>query len=395
MGQSHVPAPDLVNGLRRLVLDINAARTIGSASGLQDVLCGTTDLISFRDDSLQFVRQPVADLVAGCSFERVVWLLLHGELPLDEQCGDVNAILADAAVADPAIHDILGRLPLGSRPLELFPLCLSLLSCFDPVPLDNTLQASRSQVWRLLAQLPPLIASGLNGGVAREGVSSPELTWGGRLLHLLRGTPDSPTPAEDRAMNVLLTCECMTTLRPACFAARTAASAVNHLPTALQNAANLFVAQLRNDPFQWTADVLRGLSGPKSAEAWWIRREGAPMPFGFGPQTTDPRPSLLAAVCRDLLGSYERIVLEASARRLERVLEGEHLYPTTDWMAARVMTLLDIPADRQSLLIAFARLAGWSAQCIEQSAAGVSLLPELQYAGRENGAGARARAGSH
>jgi citrate synthase len=50
-------------------------------------------------------------------------------------------------------------------------------------------------------------------------------------------------------------------------------------------------------------------------------------------------------------------------------------------MAARIMTLLDVPADRQSLLIAFARLVGWSAQAMEQSASGHALLPELQYSG--------------
>jgi len=43
------------------------------------------------------------------------------------------------------------------------------------------------------------------------------------------------------------------------------------------------------------------------------------------------------------------------------------------------MTLLDIPPERQSIVIGLARLAGWSAQALEQQASGLSLLPRLNY----------------
>jgi citrate synthase len=41
--------------------------------------------------------------------------------------------------------------------------------------------------------------------------------------------------------------------------------------------------------------------------------------------------------------------------------------------------LLDIPADRQSLVVVMARLVGWAAQAIEQQSSGISLLPALRY----------------
>jgi len=46
----------------------------------------------------------------------------------------------------------------------------------------------------------------------------------------------------------------------------------------------------------------------------------------------------------------------------------------------RLMTLLEIPADRQALTIALARIVGWSAQALEQQKSGISLLPALRYA---------------
>ncbi|MCA9037337.1 MAG: hypothetical protein KDA91_19510, partial [Planctomycetaceae bacterium] len=147
----------------------------------------------------------------------------------------------------------------------------------------------------------------------------------------------------------------------------------------MQSASVMFVSQLRNDPFAWASDVLLGLDGPAGAEEWLRKREGQPMPFGFGARTSDPRPEILREHCRSMLGSHRRIVLEASACRLERLLEKRELFPTTDWAAARLMTLLNIPADRQALVVGMARIVGWAAQAIEQQSAGVSLLPVLEY----------------
>jgi citrate synthase len=80
-----------------------------------------------------------------------------------------------------------------------------------------------------------------------------------------------------------------------------------------------------------------------------------------------------------MLGSIDRIRVEAAAARLEKLQAQEQRVPTTDWAAARLMTLLDIPADRQALVIVMARLVGWAAQAIEQQSSGISLLPALRY----------------
>ena len=51
-----------------------------------------------------------------------------------------------------------------------------------------------------------------------------------------------------------------------------------------------------------------------------------------------------------------------------------------DWSSSVVLTMLDVPPDRMSLVIALSRMVGWAAQAIDQNASGVTLLPQLQYA---------------
>jgi citrate synthase len=385
MDRSAQPAAHLVNGLRRLVDDIRRNETAGSR-GLTDVVCGTTNLLTYGDAGVHYCGHAVEDLIQTYSFEHVIWLLLHQNLPTEEEMADCSSIIADSAVIDESTTEILARLPVGARPLDLFPLCLSLLSFFDPTPCDSNDESARTRVLRLLAQLPLIISSALGDSTDIAALSSTqlsadeaELTWAGRLLCRLRGTEQRPSAAEDAAMNALMICECLTEMRPACFTARFAASTTSHIVPVLQSAASLFVSQLRNDPFLWTSDLLKGFLNPGQVEAWWRRREGQPMPFGFAAASEDNRASLLTETCRTMLGSIDRIRVEAAAARLEKLQAQEQRVPTTDWAAARLMTLLDIPADRQSLVVVMARLVGWAAQAIEQQSSGISLLPALRY----------------
>ena len=391
MDQSAQPASHLMKGLRRLVKDIRVSSTV-NGSGLTDVVCGTTSLLSFGDSAVSYCGQSIDELTEQPSFERVLWLLLHQSLPTEEELADSCSIMADSAVIDQSALEMMSHLPLSTRPLDVFPLCILLLSFFDPTPQDSSPDACRSRILRLLAQLPMILSAGFDDTFEESrlrptGISpdETELSWAGRLLHRLRRSNERPSAAEDSAMNTLMICQCLTEMRPACFTARFAASATTHILAALQSAATVFVSQLRNDPYLWTSELLNNFRDPGQAEAWWRRREGQPMPFGFSNSNDDQRAGILAETVLTLLGSTDRIRIAGCAARLEKVLATDLFFPTADWVSTKVMTLLDIPPERQSIVIGMARLVGWSAQAIEQQASGLSLLPRLHY-GEADGA---------
>jgi citrate synthase len=376
------PAPHLTKGLRRLVSDIAGLESDG-VRGLQGVVCGRSELISFGDGDVEYCSVSVSELVTEHSFESVIWLLLHGDLPIPDELADACAILNESAVVERVTAETVAGLPLRTRPLDLLPLAISLISYFDPTPSDRTAAATRSRVWRLLAQLPVLLAVGF-GETLQSGRFPGSMDPGGQsfsasLLQILRGDNVAPSPQDEAAMNSLLTCQCLTEMRPACFAARLVGSTVGDIVSALRAAASLFVAQLKNDPYQWTIEKLSSFSCPNDAEAWWNQRKSRVMPFGFAPANDDPRPAILRAHCRECLGSESQIKLEAAASRLERLLEQQDQYPTIDWVSARLLAQLGVPGDRLALAIGVARLVGWSAQAIEQHASGISLLPALRY----------------
>ncbi|MCR9199301.1 MAG: hypothetical protein NXI04_11695 [Planctomycetaceae bacterium] len=373
----------VANGLRQLVTDLQAWRQ-GHDPGLDGVVCGRTDLIGFYPDRVEYSGCDVAELVADGQLESVVWLLLNREPADPEQLADTCSILSDCAVVDEPAAEMMTAMPLQVRALDLLPLCVSMLACFDPTPNDVTIEASHSRFWRLLGQLPVLLHVAFGGKLHDGRTHSPSdeapLTYAGRLLQILRQDSKPPSPLEEQAMNAVLICECLTEMRPACFSSRIFGSVVPDVVGGLKSAVSMFTAQLRNDPFAWMATRFRSFQSPDHAQAWFEARKSPTMPFGFQDAGPDYRSTLLRAECRELLGSIESIVMESSAARLESVLAERGLYPTVDWTAARLLTLLQVPEDRVSLAIGIARLVGWAAQGLEQHQSGVPLLPSLRYA---------------
>ncbi|MCA9085274.1 MAG: hypothetical protein KDA81_14515 [Planctomycetaceae bacterium] len=381
--ESPTPASHLVDGLRQLITDIHRIPEL-SPRGLSDVVLAETRLLGFPESAVAYCGLPVEELCDEGSFESVVWLLLNQSAADPEQLADISAVLSESAVVEQPLADTIASMPLQTRSLDLFPLCLTLLSCFDPNPMDRTLNAARSQFWRIMAQVPVLLHVAF-GGKLHEGRAFPDdssrsLSYAGQLLQILRQDDRVPLPAEEQAMNTLLICQCLTEMRPACFAARFFGSTVTDIVAAVKAASSMYAAQLRNDPFAWTAERLESFKTPDAAEAWWNARSPRVMPFGFSSEPQELRTELLSNECRNLLGSLPALVLEAAGTRLEKLLAREqHLFPTMDWMSVRLLMLLNVPSDRIALAVGIARMAGWAAQCVEQHHTAIPLLPQLRY----------------
>ena len=381
------PSGYLSDGLKRLVDDIDAS-VQNEVFGLDHVICGSSQLARFAEDRVEYCGVDVSTLADSLPFEAAIWLLLTGEIPTDERQADSAAILRESSVVEQSAIDALGGLPLRTRPLEMLPLAVSMLSYFDPTQVDRTAAATRSRVWRMLAQLPVLLSSGLDGVTYDQddpnSFVQPSLATS--ILRMVRGRrseedPDSEiAQAEEDAMNAVLICQCLTELRPACFAARFFGSTVDDVVPSLRSAASLYVAQMRNDPYEWICRHLRSFNDADDAHEWLMNRTEHTLPFGFSEDASDPRSAILERVSRRLLGCEDRIRTAACAERLERLMAQAGRYPTMDWNTSVVLTLLDVPPDRTALVVALSRMVGWAAQAIDQNASGVSLLPQLQYA---------------
>lgn len=378
MGQS---SQHTANGLRQLLSHVEQRH---QPLGLSGVVCGRTTLIQQEEASVSYCGIDLLDELIDLPFETFGQLLFVQKLPTPDAEADLASILDEARAVDSPLADAVSAIPLQTRPLDFLPVAVSLLSCFDVAPSDDRKEDGvLLRFWRLMAQLPCLMHVAL-GGQLKQGL--PDLLpddmvdFASQLLMIVRSDSRTPTVAEATAFRKVLICECLTTLRPAGFAARAVGSQSPNLVAAVQSATTMYATQLRNDPFGWAASTLKSFESPDSAGDWLQARRtrDVEMPFGFS-KDADPRAALLIDECENLLGNFSNIVMEASARRLESLLSSDGLTPTVDWAAARTLALLDVPSDRISLVIGIARMVGWAAEAFEQHKSGVSLLPKLRY----------------
>src|SRR5579862_5180071 len=86
--------------------------------GLEGVIAGET-AVSTVDGGLLYRGYAVEDLARESSFLEVAYLLLYGELPLQEELADFQSILAESDEVDPSILEFLSHIPLNVPAMDV------------------------------------------------------------------------------------------------------------------------------------------------------------------------------------------------------------------------------------------------------------------------------------
>ncbi|HEV8640162.1 MAG TPA: citrate/2-methylcitrate synthase, partial [Methylomirabilota bacterium] len=161
-------------------------------AGLEDVIVSTSEIcfIDGREGRLLYRGYDVDDLVQSSSFEEVVYLLWHGNLPSRK---DLDAhIKALSSVANrklpPKLIAILRQLPKKTVPMEVLRTGVSALQAFDPDAEDNAREATIRKAVRLTAQMPTLVAAWERLRRGKPPVApNPKLTLAANFLYMLSG----------------------------------------------------------------------------------------------------------------------------------------------------------------------------------------------------------------
>ncbi len=107
--------------------------------------------------------------------------------------------------------------------------------------------------------------------------------------------------------------------------------------------------------------------------------------MGFGHRvykTGDPRARILKRHCQALAKEIGDDRWERIAEPIEKaVTEAKHLPPNVDWPSARLYHYMGLDISIYTPMFAMARVAGWSAHCIEQLDHNRLMRPRGRYVG--------------
>src|SRR5688572_20280524 len=129
--------------------------------GLEDVVVAPSSICDVNGKTGQLIYRgyDIKDLVEHSTFEEVVYLLWHEDLPNKAQLSELNSQLGSSRALPTQVTDFIKGVPKAAPPMDVLRTAVSMLGLYDPDGRDNSLDASRRKAMRLTAQIPTIVAT--------------------------------------------------------------------------------------------------------------------------------------------------------------------------------------------------------------------------------------------
>ena len=359
----------------------------GLIRGLEGVVAATTRLCDLDgvNGRLAYQGYGIEDLARHASFEEVVWLLWHGELPREAELEAFRKDLTASAALPAEAVKALKLLPKTMHPMRVLQMGVALLGGLDPDAEDSSPEANRRKATRLVAQVSSLTAAFHRIRSGRRPIAPrPGLSHAANFLYTLSGRKPRVVPV--RAFDAALVLYAEHELNASTFTARVVASTLSDMHSAVSAAIGALKGPLHGGAGEAVMRTLEEIGQPDQADAFTrqaLAEKRRLMGFGHRVyKAGDPRAKILRALaakaCRN---SAEPVWYETAIKLHEAVNREKGLIPNVDFYSAPLFKALGIPIDLFVPVIAVSRIAGWTANLMEQYADNRLIRPRADYVG--------------
>jgi citrate synthase len=359
--------------------------------GLDGVPCAES-AVSFIDGQegiLEYRGYPVQDLAEHCTFEESVYLVLNGELPNRAQLADFDQRLRARRELPAAMLDMIKAMPASGHPMKVVQAGTAIMGMFHPIPNVSDVVAYHEAIFRLVAQVPTLIAA---FDRARRGLPAiaphPELSHAANFLYMLSG--EKPADIVERTFDAALILHIEHTMNASTFAGRVVASSLADPYAVVSSAVGALTGPLHGGANEEALQQLSLIpSIDKVEEIIGAKIDRKEKIMGLGHRiykTKDPRSSILQSLAEQMLARTGRSERYEIAKKVEAVatarLGGKGVYPNVDFYSGIVYEAMGIATDLFTPIFAISRTAGWLAHAREQLVGNKIFRPEQIYTGK-------------
>jgi citrate synthase len=347
--------------------------------GLEGVVIADTKLSKVEGDigRLTYAGYDIRELAENASFEEVIYLLWYGKLPNKNELKKFQETLV-SDMALPAFElEILQKFPVNAHPMAALRTAVSVSGLFDPAAEDNSAHGNMRKAQRLTARIPTIIAAWgrIRGG--KEPIQPRDnLGIAGNFLYMLRGK--EPTHAEIAALNVYLVLLADHGMNASTFTARVVTSTDGDLYSAITAAIGSLKGPKHGGANEAAMRMFHEIGTADNVDEWFktqVKEKGRRI-MGVGHRVYkayDPRADVLKRYTEELCASStgECGVFDV-AKRLEELTRSDpyfverKLFPNVDYYSSILLDAIGVETDLQTPLFAMSRIAGWTAQVMEQ-----------------------------
>ncbi|MDB5077244.1 MAG: citrate synthase [Chloroflexi bacterium] len=358
-----------------------------ATAGLRDVIAATSAIcnVNGSEGKLSYFGYDIADLAEHSTFEEVIYLLWHGELPTCAQLDELSQSIKSESELPGEILALLASFPHTGSPMTALRTAVSALAMYDPEAADMSRPANVRKAIRLTARIPSIVAAfdRLRNGHATVGPRR-DLSLAANFLYMLSGVEADPGNA--RVLDVALILHADHELNASTFAAREVASTLADMYGAITAAIATLAGPSHGGANEKVMRMLEAIGTPEKAQEWIttaLERGDRIMGFGHAVyRAEDPRATVLRNLSREIGQRTGDLRWFEMSQRVERVVtETKHLYANVDFYSASAYRALGIPTELFTPIFACSRIAGWSAHVLEQYDNNRLMRPRAEYIG--------------
>lgn len=356
--------------------------------GLEGVVAVTSEISSIIDGVLTYRGINIDDLADNASFEEVLYLLWHGDLPNRTQLNQLRDQLNRYSDIPEEIVSQMKSYPKSANTMAVLRSVVSALSLYDEQADDISRDANMEKAIKLTAQLPVLITAYNHYRHGRERVKpNPDYSFAQNFLYMLNG--EEPTDVAVQAFNKALVLHADHELNASTFSARVTTATLSDMYSAVTSAIGTLKGPLHGGANEQVMAMLEEIGTVDNAETYIKRKLDAKEKImGFGHRVYkdgDPRARHLQQMSRQLAEQKGDTKWYDLSVKIEQIVEREKgLKPNVDFYSASVYTYLGLPRDLFTPIFAMSRISGWTAHILEQYDNNRLIRPRAEYTGHGN-----------
>ena len=361
---------------------------MSTLKGLEDVVAAQTAIsdIDGKLGKLWYAGYSIDDLAANSSFEEVLFLVHHIQLPLQAELEELTEQMVNEREAADFVTGLMPTLAEQTSPMSMLRTSISAASAYDPDGWDQSPEANYRKAIRVVSLMPTFIAYYDRHRRELPIVEpNPKLPHGANFLYMLSGEEPEQRVAEIFDTVFILYAD--HTMNASTFTARVVASTLADMHSAMTAAIAALKGPLHGGANEQAFRMLEEIGDPSRAEEYVTRLfERKQLVMGFGHrvyrQVDDPRATILRGLAKELgetAGDTRWYEISEAVERVVREQKG--LRPNVDFYAASVLHYLGLATDLFTPMFAAARAAGWTAHIREQYADNRIIRPDSEYIG--------------
>ncbi|ODR82863.1 citrate synthase [Haladaptatus sp. W1] len=363
--------------------------------GLEGVVVAESALSHIDGDEGKLIYRgyTIEDLARGASYEEVLYLLWHGELPNRDELEAFSDSMTEEREVDDGVMDTVRELAESdSEPMAALRTAVSMLATYDPDDSDtdpSDREANLRKGRRITAKIPTILAAFTrirNGDDPVEPRA--DLGHAANFLYMLND--EEPDAVLADVFDQALVLHADHGLNASTFSAMVTSSTLADLHSAVTSAIGTLSGSLHGGANANVMRMLKEVDDSDQDPVEWVQNaldEGRRV-AGFGHRVynvKDPRAKILSEQSEELgeaAGDTKWYEMSVSIENYMKEEKG--LAPNVDFYSASTYYQMGIPIDIYTPIFALSRVGGWIAHVLEQYDDNRLIRPRAKYVGDED-----------